>query len=63
MNNQKNERIISIDILRGFCLFFMVLVHFVVYWGDSAAMTTWPYFFLNHVMADWGAAGFLMMME
>ncbi len=62
MNNQKNERILSIDILRGFCLVFMVLVHFVVYWGDSAAMNTWPYFFLNHVMADWGAACFLMMM-
>jgi len=62
MNNQKTERILSIDILRGFCLILMVLVHFVVYWGDSAAVNTWPYFFLNHVIADWGAACFLMMM-
>jgi uncharacterized membrane protein len=62
MNDRKTERILSIDILRGFALIFMVLVHFVVYWGDKAAVNTWPYFFLNHVMADWGATCFLMMM-
>lgn len=62
MNNQKTGRILSIDIFRGFCLILMVLVHFVVYWGDSDAVNTWPYFVLNHVIADWGAAGFLMMM-
>jgi uncharacterized membrane protein len=62
MNNKKNERILSIDIFRGYLLILMVLVHFVVYWGDSDAVNTLPYFFLNHVIADWGAAGFLMMM-
>ena len=62
MNDKKSDRILSIDILRGFCLIFMVLVHFVIYWGDSSAVNTGLYFFLNHVMADWGAACFLMMM-
>jgi uncharacterized membrane protein len=56
------KRVLSIDILRGFALIFMVLVHFMVYFGDSAAMNTWPYFLLNHVLGDWGAACFLMMM-
>ncbi len=32
------------------------------YLGDAAAVDTWPYFFLNHVLGDWGAACFLMMM-
>lgn len=62
MNDQKTVRILSIDIFRGYLLILMVLVHFVVYWGDSDAVNTLPYFFLNHVIADWGAAGFLMMM-
>ena len=60
--DKKSERILSVDLLRGFALICMVLVHFMVYLGDAAAVDTWPYFFLNHVLADWGAAGFLMMM-
>jgi uncharacterized membrane protein len=57
------DRVLSIDVMRGFALIFMVLVHFMVYLGDATkATTTWPYFFLNHVLGDWGAACFLMMM-
>lgn len=56
------NRVLSIDILRGFALMCMVLIHFMVYFGDAAATSTWPYFFFNHVLGDWGAACFLMMM-
>jgi uncharacterized membrane protein len=55
-------RIISIDVLRGFALIGMVMVHFMIYFGNDAAVGTWPYFILNHVLGDWGAACFLMLM-
>jgi uncharacterized membrane protein len=60
--DSKPERILSVDVMRGFALICMVLVHFMVYLGDAAAVDTWPYFILNHVVADFGAACFLMMM-
>ncbi|MBK8048065.1 MAG: DUF1624 domain-containing protein [Anaerolineales bacterium] len=56
------NRVRSVDVLRGFALMCMVLVHFIIYFGDSTAMRSWLYFALNHLLADWGAAGFLMMM-
>ncbi|HMK66153.1 MAG TPA: heparan-alpha-glucosaminide N-acetyltransferase domain-containing protein [Thermodesulfobacteriota bacterium] len=56
------ERILSIDILRGFMLVFMVLVHFMIYYGNPEAAQTWSHFIFNHVLGDWGAPGFLMMM-
>lgn len=56
------ERVLSVDVMRGFALICMVMVHFMVYLGDAASADTWPYFFLNHVLADWGASCFLMMM-
>jgi uncharacterized membrane protein len=40
----------------------MVLIHFMVYFGDTAAVNTWLYFCLNHILGDWGAGGFLMIM-
>jgi hypothetical protein len=40
----------------------MVLIHFMIYFGDEAAVHTWPYFVLNHLLGDWNAAGVLMMM-
>ncbi len=58
----KGERILSIDIMRGFALICMVLVHFMIFYGNEGAADTWPYFILNHVLGDWGAACFLMMM-
>lgn len=39
----------------------MVLIHFVIYFGDEGAVNTWPYFILNDLLADFGAAGFLTM--
>ena len=60
--DKNSGRILSVDVLRGFALISMVLVHCMVYLGDAAAVDTWPYFFLNHVLGDWGAACFLMMM-
>ena len=57
-----NERVLSIDILRGFLLTLMVFVHFILYFGDEDATNTFTYFFFNDVLADWGAAAFLMMM-
>ncbi|MBU1669501.1 MAG: DUF1624 domain-containing protein [Actinobacteria bacterium] len=56
------ERILSIDVLRGFALIGMVMVHFMIMFGNDAAVDTWPYFILNHVLGDWGAACFLMLM-
>ncbi len=55
------KRVRSVDVLRGFALMAMVLIHFVIYLGDEGAMYTWPYFILNDLLADFGAAGFLTM--
>lgn len=55
-------RIISIDVLRGFALVCMVLVHFTCHYGNEAAANTFTSFFFSDVLADWGAAAFLMMM-
>lgn len=57
-----SRRVLSIDIMRGFALIGMVLVHFMIYFGNNPAIDTWPYFIFNHVLGDWGAACFLMMM-
>ncbi|TFG91887.1 MAG: DUF1624 domain-containing protein [Syntrophobacterales bacterium] len=56
------NRVLSIDVLRGFALIGMVLCHFMIYFGDSTAASTWPHFILNHLLGDLGAACFLMMM-
>ncbi len=56
------SRVLSIDVMRGAALVGMVIVHFVVYYGDHSATGTWPYFLVNHALGDWGAAAFLMLM-
>lgn len=56
------NRVQSVDVLRGFALMCMVLIHFMIYFGNEAAVDTWPYLILNHLLGDWGAAGFLLMM-
>lgn len=58
----KPARILSIDIARGFALICMVLVHFMIYYGNDEAERSIFYFLLNDGLADWGAAAFLMMM-
>ncbi|HEY5526078.1 MAG TPA: heparan-alpha-glucosaminide N-acetyltransferase domain-containing protein [Candidatus Anoxymicrobiaceae bacterium] len=55
-------RVLSIDVLRGFALICLVLVHFMIYFGNLGAISTWPYFILQYALAGWGAAAFLMMM-
>jgi len=52
----------SIDIIRGFALVCMVVIHFIIYFGDAQAANTWLYFAFNHLLGDWGASCFLMMM-
>ncbi|MEE9910258.1 MAG: DUF1624 domain-containing protein [Deltaproteobacteria bacterium] len=58
----KAERVLSIDIIRGFALIGMVMVHFMIYFGNEGAMQTWLYFSLNHLLGDWGASCFLILM-
>jgi uncharacterized membrane protein len=55
-------RIMSIDVLRGFALCGMVLVHFAYLYGNAEAAENFITFFFNDMLADWGAAAFLMMM-
>ena len=55
-------RVLSIDVLRGFALICLVLIHFMIYFGNLGAISTWPYFILQYALAGWGAAAFLMMM-
>ncbi len=62
MTTRKPGRILSIDITRGFALICMVLVHFMIYYGNDEAEKSFFYFFFNDGLADWGAAVFLMMM-
>jgi uncharacterized membrane protein len=57
-----HTRILSIDILRGFSIVIMVLIHFGLYYGNVEATHNFIIFFLSHGLADWGAAIFLMMM-
>ncbi len=57
-----SQRVLSIDILRGGALIGMVMVHFMIFFGNDGAVDSWPYFLLNHILGDWGAACFLMMM-
>ncbi len=56
------QRTLSIDIIRGFALVCMVLIHFMVYFGNKNAMNHWLYFGFNHILGDWGAGCFLMIM-
>ena len=48
-DDKKTDRVRSVDVLRGFALICMVLVHFMIYFGDEAAVDTWTNFVLNHV--------------
>lgn len=57
-----SRRALSIDIIRGFALVCMVVIHFMVYFGNPEAMNTWLYFSLNHLLGDWGASCFLLIM-
>ena len=57
-----HSRILSIDLIRGFSIVFMVLVHFGIFLGNEDASQNAAVNFLDHCLADWGAAVFLMTM-
>lgn len=58
----REQRVLSIDLYRGFALVFMVLIHFAIFYGNEQSANNSVVLFLDHGMADWGAAAFLMMM-
>lgn len=60
MANQ--DRLFSLDALRGFAILNMVVIHFVVYWSAPEGSGLWLQESLNHLTgADFGAALFLML--
>ncbi|MCF8126953.1 MAG: DUF1624 domain-containing protein [Deltaproteobacteria bacterium] len=61
-NRSAHKRILSIDLIRGFSIVGMVLVHFGIYFGNEDAGRNFAIIFLDHCLADWGAAVFLMTM-
>ncbi len=63
--NKKTEtkrRVVSVDLLRGFLLTFMVIDHFLIELGNSEAWEN-PFLLFNDLgLGIWGASGFLMVM-
>ena len=59
---QNNQRALSIDIIRGFALVCMIVIHFMVYFGNAEAVNHWLYFSLNHILGDCGASCFLIIL-
>ena len=57
-----HTRILSIDLICGFSIVFMALVHFGIFFGNEDAGRSFAVIFLDHCLADWGAAVFLMTM-
>lgn len=60
MANQ--QRLFSLDAIRGFAILDMIVIHFVVYWSPPEGSGLWVQESLNHLTgADFGAAGFLIL--
>jgi len=55
------QRILSIDILRGFSLTGMVVCHFMLEYGNTQATESPLYFIMNHALGDFGAVWFLLL--
>ena len=55
------KRVASIDILRGFSLVMMILIHCVIAYGDARASESLSYFILDHLIGDQAATWFLLM--
>ena len=55
------KRIVSIDVLRGFSLALMIIIHFMIAYGDEKAAESLLYFVLDHLIGDLGATWFLLM--
>jgi uncharacterized membrane protein len=58
---EQHDRVRSIDLLRGFSTLGMVLVHFMVFYGNEAAMESILYFSMSDILGNVGAAGFLVV--
>jgi uncharacterized membrane protein len=56
-----SRRVLSIDLLRGVSVIGMVLVHFMIYYGNDRAMKTSLYFALSDGIGNVGAAVFLVL--
>jgi uncharacterized membrane protein len=55
------NRVRSIDLLRGLSVLGMVLVHYMIYYGNEKAMESMLYFVLSDGLGNVGAAGFLVL--
>ena len=55
------QRIVSIDVLRGFSLTGMVVCHFMLEYGDAHAPESLLYFIMDHALGDFGAVWFLLL--
>jgi len=55
------KRIVSIDVLRGFSLVMMIIIHFMIAYGNAQASESLLYFILDHLIGDLGATWFLLM--
>jgi uncharacterized membrane protein len=55
------HRVRSIDLLRGLSVLGMVLVHYMIYYGNEKAMESMLYFVLSDGLGNVGAAGFLVL--
>ncbi|MCF8054433.1 MAG: heparan-alpha-glucosaminide N-acetyltransferase domain-containing protein [Deltaproteobacteria bacterium] len=56
------DRILSIDVARGFALVCMALSHFTIFYSSAATADRFTIFFFEYLIAGWGAGAFLMMM-
>jgi uncharacterized membrane protein len=55
------KRVDSIDVLRALAIIFMVLCHFPVNLSPVEGQYPWVYFFSNHIIGDFAAAIFLVL--
>jgi len=55
------QRIVSIDVLRGFSLTGMVVCHFMLEYGNAHAPESPLYFIMDHALGDFGAVWFLLL--
>jgi len=55
------KRIDSIDVMRALAVIFMVLCHFPVNLSPATGQYPWIYFFSNHLIGDFAAAMFLVL--
>lgn len=61
MNTLKGERLDSIDILRAFAIIFMILCHFPIFLSSGTGPNNFLYFFSNHLIGDFAAPLFLVL--